>query len=483
MNSINENSAAQNVAQSQAAQQQSTQPQASTTAPFALQTVAIIGWGCAGVNAAIALRTHGYSGEIIAFSAQGGEEAAAGKGVTAGSDSGGEASEQAQGIAPYSPMLTSYFAGGEKTLGECYPWDPALLGTLNVQVIAEGAVQRLDVGARIIQTPKATHTYTKCIIASGATPTTAGFPECEYTPLTLRTISDAKRLKAALCAPACKRVLISGAGMVGLKIAEAALAQNKSTDIVCMGEHVLAANAYPAPAARFEAGLHAQGINLRMGCVIDSVKVNGSELLVTFSDGTTGTFDEIAVAHGVRPNLEFVAAGTLEGSAAGLKVNECMQTSNPDVYAAGDVALTTNLITGQALALGTWVGAVAQGRVAGAQVARALAGGEGSSNAPDETYKGGIPSNTMQVGNLLFISGGVTSNPENTTLTGALAGATPKLEIEETPEMTVAKLFATAPTGEKTLIGFNVVEDACTESDTAFDTAAMLLLQLESAFK
>ena len=241
--------------------------------------------------------------------------------------------------------------------------------------------------------------------------------------------------------------------------------------------------------------MRAQGINLRMGCVIDSVKVNGGELLVTFSDGTTGTFDEIAVAHGVRPNLEFVAAGTLEGSAAGLKVNAQMQTSNPDVYAAGDVALTTNLITGQALALGTWVGAVAQGRVAGAQVARALAGGDTSASAAPaggeandnsattETYKGGIPSNTMQVGQLLFISGGITSNPENTTLTGALAGATPTLEIEETPEMTVAKLFATAPTGEKTLIGFNVVEDACTEADTAFDTAAMLLLQLESAFK
>ena len=469
MNSINENNAAQNVAQLK-----------TEGAPNLSQTVAIIGWGCAGVNAAIALRTHGYTGEITAFSA--------------GEDN------------PYSPMLTSYFAGGEKTLGECYPWDPALLDTLNVQVVSEGAVQRLDVGARTIQTPKATHTYTKCIIASGATPTMAGFPECEYTPLTLRTISDAKRLKAALCAPACKRVLISGAGMVGLKIAEAALAQNKQVSIVCMGEHVLAANAYPAPAARFEVGLRAQGINLRMGCVIDSVKVNGSELLVTFSDGTTGTFDEIAVAHGVRPNLEFVAAGTLEGSAAGLKVNAQMQTSNPDVYAAGDVALTTNLITGQALALGTWVGAVAQGRVAGAQVARALAGGEASTSAEfaggdtsasaapasdeanansaiTETYKGGIPSNTMQVGQLLFISGGVTAAPENTTLTGALAGATPKLEIEETPEMTVAKLFATAPTGEKTLIGFNVVEDACTEADTAFDTAAMLLLQLESAFK
>ena len=90
------------------------------------QVVAIIGWGTAGVNAAIALRAAGYTGAIRAFSDT--------------------------DIPPYSPILTSYYAGGEKTYDECFPWSADELAELEVEVVSGSRVIELDCAAHRIVT-------------------------------------------------------------------------------------------------------------------------------------------------------------------------------------------------------------------------------------------------------------------------------------------------------------------------------------------
>ena len=138
------------------------------------QAVAIIGYGTAGVNAAIALRLAGYDGAIRVFSDT--------------------------GILPYSPILTSYYAGGEKTYEDCFPWSEAELDELELDVLANSPVVELDPAAHAITTPDGTFPYTKCIVATGATPMCLGFPGVDgdeaYQPLVLRSMDDAERLKA-----------------------------------------------------------------------------------------------------------------------------------------------------------------------------------------------------------------------------------------------------------------------------------------------
>ncbi|MDO4289939.1 MAG: FAD/NAD(P)-binding oxidoreductase [Eggerthellaceae bacterium] len=447
--------------------------------------VALVGFGTAGVNAAIALRNAGYAGDIHAFS------------DTA--------------TPPYSPILTSYYAGGEKTYDECFPWSADELADLHVTVHTECPVLEIDPELHLLHTTRGAFTYEKCLIATGAHPSTVGFPQVEsakgiesaddaegeagsmadnaagYEPLVLRTLDDAVRLRAALERESCTRVLVSGASMVALKALEACLRHGVATTLVGMNPHVLDMTALPPAAERFERGLRAKGVELRLGQTIASVRVVGKEaganasggnasdgaiassgaqaLEVTFSNGETAAFDEIIVAHGVRSNLGFVQAGSLKIDRA-LVVDEFMRTSDPDVYAAGDVAQALELVSGEKRVVGIWKSAAVQGACAGTAMATELAG---EKPAPSCAYAGGIATNTIAVDGTLFISAGSVEEAENR-----------RVEVRETDDMTVVYVFEVAADGAERLVGFNITCDHDEPGSPAYDTGAMLTLRIES---
>lgn len=406
--------------------------------------VVVIGYGTAGVNAIIGLRTAGYEGPVHVFS---------------NTD-----------IRPYSPILTSYYAGGQKTYEECFPWSTDELAQLDAQVHANCPVTKLDTAAHVVSTPEGDFPYTKCVIATGATPQTFGFPAVEgdeYQPLVLRTMDDAQRLKDTLERPECERVLVSGASMVALKTLEACLNHGKQTTLVGMNDHVLDFNALPAAAERFEKGLRAKGVQLRLGQTISSVVREGQQLTVTFSNGDVDTFDEIAVAHGMKCNLDFVEEGALDINRA-LVVDEYMHTSDPDVFAAGDVAQALELVSGEKRIVGIWKNAALQGACAGTTIAHELAGDDVSFA---RAFKGSIPTNTIAVNGTLFISAGTME-------------VTPDryVETRETDDMTVVYVYEKTPDDDKDrLVGFNVTCDRDEEGSLAYDTGAMLTLRIEQA--
>lgn len=426
--------------------------------------VAIIGFGAAGVNALIALRTAGYRGIVRVFSNT--------------------------RTLPYSPILTSYYAGGEKTYEECFPWSAEELEALGAEVMSDCQDIRLDPKTHTISAKGGVFEYTKCIIATGATPTCWGFENTNgYRPLVLRTMDDAERLRAAITRPGCGRVLVSGASMVALKTLEACLDHGLETTLVGMNPHVLDFNALPEAAVRFEKGLQDKGVQLRLGQTIktletieDKTHPLGRRLEATFSTGKTDVFDEVAVAHGMKCNLDFLANGSLETDQA-LIVDEFMRTSDPDVYAAGDVAQALELISGEKRIVGTWKNAAAQGACAGRVIAAELADAEIPAEA---MYRGSIPSNTITVKGTLFISAGTME-------------VTPKrrVEVRESNEMTVVLVFEETTSSEKEavgkdvpdsneavgdgrrLVGFNIVCDEDEAGSEAYDVGAMLTLRIE----
>lgn len=404
--------------------------------------VAIIGYGTGGVNAIIGLRNAGYEGRILVFSDT--------------------------NIPPYSPILTSYYAGGEKTYEECFPWSAEELADFDIEVLAGAPVEEIDVDAHTIRTAQGTYEYAKCVIATGSRPMRYGFPKVEgYEPIVLRTMDDAERLKTAIEDPACKRILVSGASMVALKSLEACV--NRGTDITLVGmkPHVLDMNALPEAAARFEKGLEKLGVNLKLGTVIADVKMVeapealfGRELEVTFANGDTGVFDEITVAHGMKSNLEFIPEGALELDRA-LVVDEFMRTSNPDVYAAGDVVQATELISGQKRIVGIWKNAALQGACAGAAIAAEMAGEEAPAAC---ALKGSIATNTILVKDLLFISAGtIELNDER------------RVEIRENDDMIVIYIYE-----DNRLVGFNLTCDNVEAQSDAYDIGAMLTMHIEA---
>lgn len=402
-----------------------------------MASVAIIGYGTAGVNAAIGLRNAGYSGEVRVFSDT--------------------------GTLPYSPILTSYYAGGQKTYEECFPWSAEELAELDLTLVEE-AVTELDPATHTIRTATGEYAYDKCVIATGATPTCAGFPAVEggdYEPYVLRSMADAERLREMLMDPARERVLVSGASMVALKTLEACLNRGKRVTLVGMMPHVLDMNALPEAAERFERGLREKGVELRLGQTIKAVKRVDGKLEVTFSNGELDSFDEISVSHGMRCNLDFLKPGALEGDRA-LVVDEFMRTSDPDVYAAGDVAQATELISGEKRVVGIWKNAALQGACAGAAIAAELAGEEPPA---DCALRGSISTNTIAVNGTLFISAGTIEVTPNR-----------QVEVRENDDMTVVYLRE----GDR-LVGFNLVCDHDEEGGIAYDTGAMLTMRIEAA--
>ena len=404
--------------------------------------VAIVGFGTAGVNAAIALRNSGYEGVIRVFSNI--------------------------ETLPYSPILTSYYAGGEKSYDECFPWSYDEIAELNLDVVEDGPVTKLDPADHVISTANGTYEYSKCIVATGATPMCWGFPGVDndaYQPLVLRSMDDAERLKTALENPSCKRLLVSGASMVALKTLEAGLNHNLECTLVGINPHVLDFNALPEAAIRFEKGLRAKGVTLKLGQKIESVIRTDEGLAVTFSTGETGVYDEISVAHGMKSNIDFIEPGSLEVDRA-LVVDEFMRTSDPDVYAAGDVAQGTELISGEKRIVGIWKNAALQGACAGQAIACELSGTE----VPESCkLPGSISTNTIAVNGTLFISAGTMDVTENRTV-----------EVRESEDMTVVYIFEETQRGERRLVGFNITCDHDEPGGRAYDIGAMLTLRIEA---
>ncbi len=420
-------------------------------------TVAIIGYGTAAVNAIFALRANGYQGRIAVFSDT--------------------------DTPPYSPILTSYFAGGEIAYEACFPWSDGQLAKLNVELHAGEPVVELVPSAHEIITAHGRFTYDKCLVASGASPSLAGFPQTEgYRPLVLRTLADAERLISAIEDGSCRRILISGASMVALKALEACLNRGIETSLVGINPHILDFNALPPTAERFERGLRSYGVQMRFGQSIADVEVcDGRDssgglaasdgaphrLKVTFSSGEEDFFDEVLVAHGVRSNLDFIAPDALEIDRA-LVVDEHMRTSDPDVYAAGDVAQALELISGEKRVVGLWKNAAVQGTCAGRAMAAELSG---ASVAEVPPYQGSIPMNSIAVKDTLFLSAGTTMLTDSHFY-----------RVREEDDMTVIYIFEKGADGEsERLVGFNLTCDKDEPGGRAYDIGAMLTMRIEEA--
>ena len=345
---------------------------------FTGEPVVVLGFGVAAVSAICALRENGYNGLL-----------------TVVTDAGPE---------PYSPVLTSYYAGGRIDRDRCFPWaDLDIAGKVDA-LFAHARVTALDVAKHEIKLADGQRIgYSKLLVATGAHPVSPGFPVTQaYRPHVLRTMEDAERLRSALTAKSRLRVLVSGTSMVGLKVLEACLDRGADVTLVGRSAHIMRATAHPLIAESFERLLVERGVSLRLSQTVEQVDdaFQTGGCAVRFDNGGVERFDEVVLAQGVAPNLDFIDQGALE-MRDGLVVDRFMRTSAPDVFAAGDVAQALDLASGRNRIIGLWHNAVQQGRCAGAAIAAELAG-----RASLRPYPGSISANTIHVRDILFASAG-----------------------------------------------------------------------------
>ncbi|MFA5258151.1 MAG: FAD-dependent oxidoreductase [Opitutales bacterium] len=205
--------------------------------------------------------------------------------------------------------------------------------------------------------------YDKLLLAPGAFPVRPPLPGIDDPRiLTLRNLQDMDRIKTATAS--AKKAVVIGAGFIGLEMAEQLHKLGIEVSLVEMLPQVLPQ--MDAPMTMLLADeLRKNGIDLHLGDGIESFAPEGEKLACKLASGKTLAADFAILSIGVRPEARLAAKARLElGTRGHIKVNKFMQTSDPDIYAAGDAVETFDRITGSAAAVPLGGPANRQGRLA-----------------------------------------------------------------------------------------------------------------------
>lgn len=209
--------------------------------------------------------------------------------------------------------------------------------------------------------------YEKLLIASGSSPFIPGFEGLETVPkkYTFMTLDDAFALEKAV--DNSSRVLIVGAGLIGLKCAEGLKDRVGSITVCDLAPRVLSSILDEETAEEVAKHLETNGIKLMLGDT--AVSFNGSKAVM--KSGCEVEFDVLVIAVGVRPNIGiFKDAGGQCGRAITVGTN--MTTSLPDIFAAGDCTESFDISSESVKIMALMPNAFMQGRCAGIN----MAGGE-----------------------------------------------------------------------------------------------------------
>lgn len=307
----------------------------------------IVGAGQAGGRAAEAARMAGYAGKLVLI----GEEPS----------------------APYErPPLSKGILTGEASESDLLLFSPAELNRLALDFRPGLSVQGIDRDARqLVLSDGKTLGYDALLLATGARPRQLDVPGCNLGGiLYLRSQADARALKEALAKAGS--VTVVGGGFIGLEVASTARAAGKSVTVLERDAR-LVSRILPAPVSdELARRALAAGVDVRTGVDVTGFCGDaGGVSAVSLASGESVPADLVVVGVGAVPNVELAQAAGLAVD-GGIVVDATGRTSDPAIFAAGDVANYPHAPKGQSLRLESWQNAQDQAVAAG----RTMAGAE-----------------------------------------------------------------------------------------------------------
>jgi NADPH-dependent 2,4-dienoyl-CoA reductase/sulfur reductase-like enzyme len=194
--------------------------------------------------------------------------------------------------------------------------------------------------------------YDALLLTTGARPRRLRMPGGEGPHVYyLRDIDDALALRARL-APG-RRLAVIGAGFIGLEVAAIARKRQCAVTVLELAAQPLGRVAAPELGAFF-AGLHRRhGVEVRTGVAVMAIEDLGDELRLRTAEGEDVAADLVAVGIGAIPNAELAAAAGLAVD-DGVVVDEWGRSSDPRIFAAGDVTRHFNPLIGRHIRLEAW---------------------------------------------------------------------------------------------------------------------------------
>jgi len=275
--------------------------------------VLVAGAGHAGFQLAASLRQHGYSEPILLIN----DEA----------------------HLPYQrpPLSKAYLKGAGGADSLMFRPDK-FYRDQNIELIADRAVSIDRSARRLLLASGSSLDYGHLVLATGARNRLLDIPNANLEDVRyLRTLDESEALRLRIAS--ARRVVVIGAGFIGLEFAATARAKGLEVDVIELGGRVMA-RAVTAEISEFFQSRHtAAGIRIHLGVQATSIESDGTHVAgVSLSDGRHVPADLVVVGVGVLPNVELADEAGLP-VAAGIVVNEQLLTSDPNISAIGDCAL------------------------------------------------------------------------------------------------------------------------------------------------
>ena len=299
----------------------------------------IVGASLAGAKAAETLRDEGFDGAVVLIGAE--DE------------------------LPYErPPLSKGYLLGKDARDSIFVHDEGWYSEHNVDLRRSTIVTSIDRSGHRVGLDNGDFVpYDRLLISSGASPRRldvpgGGLDGVHY----LRTVGDSERLSAALRGGG--QVVIAGGGWIGLETASAAREYGCEVTIVEPETGVLQRALGPELGEVF-AGLHrSHGVTFRFGESLTEVTGSGGTVTgVVTSTGEELPARTVIIAVGIAPNAGLAADAGLEVD-NGIVADQGLRTSDPDIFAAGDVANAFNTLLGRRIRVEHWGNALASGPIA-----------------------------------------------------------------------------------------------------------------------
>lgn len=239
--------------------------------------------------------------------------------------------------------------------------------------------------------------YDKLILSPGAKPTQPRLPGVGLEKLfTLRTVEDTFRIKEYINTSHPKSAVLAGGGFIGLELAENLRELGMEVTIVQRPKQLM--NPFDPDMASFiHSEMRRHGIRLALGHTVEGFEEKDGGVDVLLKDEAPLHADMVVLAIGVTPDTALAKEAGLElGIKGSIVVNDRMETSVPDIYAAGDAVQVKHYVTGQNALISLAGPANKQGRI----IADNICGG-------DSRYQGSQGSSVIKVFDMTAATTGI----------------------------------------------------------------------------
>jgi 3-phenylpropionate/trans-cinnamate dioxygenase ferredoxin reductase component len=307
--------------------------------------IVIIGASLAGASAAIALRDQGYQGEVTVI---------------------GEESQ-----LPYErPPLSKAVLIGERDEPD-WVADEATYADKEISLRLGTMATRIDRARKVVVASRTEYPYDKLLIATGSGSRRLDLPGADLEGLlTLRTLEESLGLRERFIEGA--RIVIVGAGWIGCEAAAAARLHGANVTVIEPRSQPLLGVVGEQIGATFAALHRDHGVDLRLGIGVTGFAGDGVVSSVHIKGHASVPADMVLIAVGAAPNIALADVAGLKLADGGIAVDATLRSSDPDIYAAGDVAAHDHPRYPHRIRVEHWANAKDQGT----HVARNLLGAE-----------------------------------------------------------------------------------------------------------